>query len=61
MDGNMERSRLMVSSPWVDSRISDWDKSFTEGSDASGKMIFLSEPQIWYNITPTSRWAARLN
>jgi len=29
------------------------DKSFTEGSDASGKkMIFLSEPQIWYNITP---------
>ena len=29
------------------------NKSFTEGSDASGKkVVFLSEPQIWYNITP---------
>lgn len=28
------------------------DKSFTEGSDAGGKkMVFLSEPQIWYNVT----------
>lgn len=29
------------------------DKSFTEGSDATGKkMVFLSEPQFWYNFTP---------
>lgn len=29
------------------------DRSFTEGSDAGGKkVVFLSEPQIWYNITP---------
>jgi hypothetical protein len=29
------------------------DKSFTEGPDADGKkVVFLSEPQIWYNITP---------
>lgn len=29
------------------------DKSFTEGSEAKGKkIVFLSEPQIWYNITP---------
>lgn len=29
------------------------DKSFTEGPSADGKkFIFLSEPQIWYNITP---------
>lgn len=28
------------------------DKSYTEGSDAGGKkLVFLSEPQIWYNIT----------
>lgn len=29
------------------------DKSYTEGKDASGKkIVLLSEPQIWYNITP---------
>jgi len=29
------------------------DKSFTEGSDATGKkVVFLSEPQFWYNVTP---------
>lgn len=29
------------------------DKSFTEGPEADGKkLILLSEPQIWYNITP---------
>lgn len=29
------------------------DKSFTEGNDASGKkVVLLSEPQIWFNITP---------
>jgi hypothetical protein len=29
------------------------DKSFTEGPTADGKkLIFLSEPQIWYNVTP---------
>ena len=29
------------------------DKSFTAGPEADGKkLIFLSEPQIWYNITP---------
>lgn len=29
------------------------DKSFTEGTEANGKMlILLSEPQIWINITP---------
>lgn len=29
------------------------DKSFTEGADAEGKkLVLLSEPQIWYNITP---------
>ncbi len=29
------------------------DKSFTEGASATGKkMVFLSEPQFWYNITP---------
>ena len=29
------------------------DKSFTEGGDATGKkVVFLSEPQLWYNITP---------
>jgi len=29
------------------------DKSYTEGPEADGKkFIFLSEPQIWYNITP---------
>ena len=29
------------------------DKSFTEGEDATGKkVVFLSEPQFWYNITP---------
>lgn len=28
------------------------DKQFTEGPDAKGKkLVFLSEPQIWYNIT----------
>ena len=28
------------------------DKQFSEGEDVKGKkMIFLSEPQIWYNIT----------
>lgn len=29
------------------------DKSFTEGSGATGKkVVFLSEPQLWYNVTP---------
>ncbi len=29
------------------------DKSFTEGSDTTGKkVVFLSEPQFWYNVTP---------
>ena len=29
------------------------DASFTEGHTADGKkIVFLSEPQIWYNITP---------
>ena len=29
------------------------DKSFTEGTEANGKkLILLSEPQIWFNITP---------
>ena len=29
------------------------DKSFTEGSDVDGKkVVFLSEPQMWYNLTP---------
>ncbi|MDD3788593.1 MAG: DUF5020 family protein [Petrimonas sp.] len=29
------------------------DKSFSEGPTATGKkLIFLSEPQIWYNVTP---------
>ena len=29
------------------------DKSFTEGPTADGKkFVFLSEPQIWFNITP---------
>jgi len=29
------------------------DKAFTEGGDASGKkVVLLSEPQIWYNLSP---------
>jgi hypothetical protein len=29
------------------------DKSFTEGTETNGKkLILLSEPQIWFNITP---------
>lgn len=29
------------------------DASFTEGPTADGKkLVFLSEPQIWYNVTP---------
>jgi len=29
------------------------DKAFTDGANAEGKkLIILSEPQIWYNITP---------
>jgi hypothetical protein len=29
------------------------DKSFTEGSGTTGKkVVFLSEPQLWFNLTP---------
>ncbi|MCE5204788.1 MAG: DUF5020 family protein [Porphyromonadaceae bacterium] len=37
------------------------DRSFTEGNDVEGKkVVFLSEPQIWYNITPNFSFGSEI-